>query len=342
MPLKVIITRDFDHMSEVAGKLVIDRIAGVTARGVTFNLGLATGNSPTGAYKWLAKAANAGAFDASKVTSFNLDEYVGLPGENAQARALHSESYNFFMVQELFGLLRTKFAQANVPWGCLIEQDELVRELAANPGDWVEQGADKGKAIVIRPDAASPMLRWLREEILGAYQAKILGAGGIDLHVIGVGGRGHVAFHECGIPFEGNGMLLVKLDDNTVANALADHHFESGEDVPRYAISMGAELVYRARTVLLLANGPRKAEPVAASLAEDVSDAVPISYGQRYAQGGGELIYVIDEAAASGVLVRRGEIEARGAQIDDRRDRAASKPVSALAFARDAAAGALC
>ena len=113
MPLKVIITRDFDHMSEVAGKLVIDRIAGVTARGVTFNLGLATGNSPTGAYKWLAKAANAGAFDASKVTSFNLDEYVGLPGENAQARALHSESYNFFMVQELFGLLRTSSSRTS-------------------------------------------------------------------------------------------------------------------------------------------------------------------------------------------------------------------------------------
>lgn len=342
MSLMVIITRDFDHMSEVAGTLVVDRIAAATpAERDTFNLGLATGNSPTGLYKWLAKAANAGAFDASKVTSFNLDEYVGLPGENAQARALHPESYSYFMIQELFGLLRTKFAQTNVPWGCLIEQDQLVDELEANPQDWVEQGADKGKAIVIKPDAASPMLRWVREQVLDSYQNKILGWGGIDLHVIGVGGRGHVAFHESGIPFDGNGMLLVRLDDNTVANAVADGHFETDDDSPRYAISMGAELVYRAKTVLLLANGARKAEPVAASLADEVTDAVPISYGQRYAQGGGELVYVIDEAAATGVLARRAEIEARGVQIDDRRGQTASKPVSALAFARDAETGTL-
>ena len=342
MSLKVIVTRDFDHMSKVASDLVTERIATVSGERGAFNLGLATGNSPTGLYKWLAKAANGGAFDSSKVTTFNLDEYVGLPGENAQARAMHSESYSFFMVQELYGVLRTKFAQTNVPWGCLIDQDELIRALAANPGDWVEQGTDKGKAIVIRSDASSPLLRWVREQVLDAYQAKILAAGGIDLHVIGVGGRDHVAFHECGIPFEGNGMLLVKLDDNTVANALSDGHFESERDIPRYAISMGAELVYRARTVVLLANGARKAEPVAESLLEEVSEAVPISYGQRYAQNSGEMIYVIDEAAAAGVLARRTEIEARGAQIDDRRDQSTFQPVSALAFTRDAEAGALC
>lgn len=341
MSVHVIITRDFDHMSEVAADLVTERIAAVTAERDAFNLGLATGNSPTGLYKWLAKAANARAFDASKVSSFNLDEYVGLPGENAQARALHPQSYSYFMIQELFGLLRTKFAETNVPWGCLIDQTQLVDELEANPQDWVEQGADKGKAIVIRPEATSLTLRWVREQVLDAYQSKILSRGGIDLHVIGVGGRGHVAFHESGIPFEGNGMLLVRLDDDTVANAVADGHFETEDDSPRYAISMGAELIYRARTVLLLANGSRKAEPVAASLADEPTDAVPISYGQLYADRGGEMVYVIDEAAAAGVLARRSEIEARGVEIDDRRDQAAAKPVSALAFTRDAKAGML-
>lgn len=341
MSLKLIITRDFDHLSEVANTLVTERIATVVAERGAFNLGLATGNSPTGLYKWLAKSANAGAFDAAKVTTFNLDEYVGLPGRNVQARVLHPQSYGYFMIQELFGLMRTKFARTNVPWGCLIDQAQLVAELEANPRDWAEQGADKGKAIVIRPDAASSMLRWVREQILAAYAAEIAGAGGIDLHVIGVGGRGHVAFHEAGIPFEDNGMLLVKLDDNTVANAVADGHFATEEDSPRYAISMGAELVYRARTVLLLANGARKAEPVAASLAGDVSAAVPISYGQQYARDGGEMVYVIDEAAAAGVLARRTQIEARGVDIDDRRAQAASKPVSACMFSRDAEAGTL-
>lgn len=341
MSFRVIITADFDHLSEVGAAIVTERIAAGTAQRGGFTLGLATGNSPTGLYKWLAKAANAGEFDPAKVTSFNLDEYVGLPGENAQARALHPQSYSWFMVQELFALMRTKFAQANVPWGCLIDQSELVAELQAHPADWVEQGVDKGRAIVIRPDATSPMLRWVREQILDAYPAKIAASGGIDLHVIGVGGRGHVAFHECGIPFEGNEMLLVKLDPDTVANAVADGHFETEDDSPRYAISFGAELVYRAKTVLLLANGARKAEPVAASLIGGVTDAVPISYGQRYAAAGGDMIYVLDEAAAAGVLDRRAEIEARGIVIDDRRGQGASQPISALAFTRDPDLGTL-
>jgi len=70
-------------------------------------LGLATGSSPTGLYKHLAGEANAGEFDPSKIESFNLDEYVGLPGENAQQRALHPESYSYFMIQEFSVTCRT-------------------------------------------------------------------------------------------------------------------------------------------------------------------------------------------------------------------------------------------
>ncbi len=339
MPHQVIVTRDFDQMSEVAADLVRARIAKVLAERNAFVLGLATGSSPTGVYKHLAKAANAGRFDPAKIRSFNLDEYVGLPGENAQMRALHPESYSFFMVQELFGLLRRKFSETNVPWGCLVDQDRLVAELKANPGDWQAQGADKGKAVVIRPDAKSEYLRWVRAEILDAYEAKIKRAGGIDLHVVGVGGRGHVAFHEAGIPFEGNHMLLVKLDDNTVENAVADGHFARKEDSPRYAISMGAALVYQARCVVLLASGKRKAEPVATSLAEDPSAAVPISHGQIHAQRGGDMFYVIDRAAAAGVFERRAEIEARGIEIQDVSNRPAAVRVEDLKFCRNAASG---
>lgn len=336
---KVIVTRDFDHMSEVASGFVRERIARVLAERQSFVLGLATGTSPTGVYKHLAKALNGGELDAARIRSFNLDEYVGLPGENPQARALHPESYSFFMIQELFGLLRQKFSETNVPWGCLVDQDTLVRELKANPGDWLEQGADKGKAIVIRPDAKSDYLRWVRAEILDAYEQKIKRAGGIDLHLVGVGGRGHVAFHEAGIPFEGNHMLLVKLDDNTVANAVADGHFARAEDSPRYAISMGAALVYQARCVVLLASGKRKAEPVATSLADDPSADVPISHGQIHAQRGGDMLYVIDRAAASGVFERRAEIERRGIVIEDLSGRSAACRVEDLKFFRHPASG---
>jgi len=339
MTCKVIIARDFDHMSQVAAEIVGDDIARVTAEKGSYVLGLATGSSPTGLYKRLAKAFNEGRLDASRITSFNLDEYVGLPGENAQARALHPESYSYFMIQELFGLLRAKFRETNVPWGCLVDQAKLGAELRAHPEDWHEQGADKGRAIVIDPAAGSEYLGWLRREILDAYEAKIAQNGGIDLHVVGVGGRGHVAFHEAGIPFVGNRMLLVQLDDNTVANAVADGHFVTEAASPRYAISMGAELVYKARSIVLLASGPRKASSVAASLAEDVTCAVPISCGQDYARRGGSLTYVLDREAAAGVLASRAAIEARGAEIQDISEGHADQSLAELAFVRDPQTG---
>ncbi|TFG36984.1 MAG: 6-phosphogluconolactonase, partial [Syntrophobacterales bacterium] len=110
---KVIITQDFDHMSEVASRLVVDDIKEKQGGKESYVLGLATGNSPTGLYKHLAKKANKGDFDSTRITSFNLDEYAGLPGKNAQQRVMHAESYSYFMIQELFGLLHTKFREVN-------------------------------------------------------------------------------------------------------------------------------------------------------------------------------------------------------------------------------------
>ena len=317
MPFKVIITRDYEQMSEFGAGLVVENIGQVLHNKDTYTLGLATGNSPTGLYKHLARAANEGLFDSSRIQSFNLDEYIGLPGENVQQRAHHPESYGFFMIQELFGLLRRKFKETNVPWGTLIDQAKLISELEANPADWRAEGADKGKAIIINPEAKSEYLRWIRTSILDAYEEKISGYGGIDLHIIGVGGRGHVAFHESGIPFEGNGMLLVKLDDNTVENAVKDGHFASRAESPSYAISMGAELVYQARTVILLANGSRKTEPIAESLLNDPTPLVPISYGKIYAKQGGRMIYVIDRAAAEKVIQNADAIRRQGIEIED-------------------------
>ncbi len=316
MTIKVYITRDFDHMSETAAGIVKENIVQTLKEKEEFVFGLATGNSPTGMYKELAKMANTGELDSSRIRSFNLDEYVGLPGENAQQRALHPESYSYFMIQEFFGLLKKKFIETSVPWGCLIDQQKLIKELEANPDDWNELGADKGKSIVIKDNAKSEYLAWIRDEIIKCYIQKIEKAGGIDLHIIGVGGKGHIAFHEAGIPFEGSDVLLVKLDDNTVENAVTDGHFAKKEDSPWYAISMGAELVYKAKTIVLLANGARKTGPIAESLLNDPTSDVPISYGQIYSERGGNLIYVIDKIAGRELLANKEKLVQRRIEIN--------------------------
>jgi glucosamine-6-phosphate deaminase len=320
MPFRIFVTRDFDQMSRVAADIVEADIKEKQAIRDEYVLGLATGNSPTGLYKCLAEAFNGGRIDARRVRTFNLDEYVGLPGENAQQRCLHCESYSYFMIRELFGLLERKFVETNVPWGTLVEQDELIAALEQHQDQYEMLGTDRGKAIVIK-DGASGVLGSIKEKVLDGYERKIKSVGGIDLHVVGVGGRGHVAFHESGIPFEDNRVLLVKLDDNTVENAVRDNHIPTTQESPWYAVSMGAELVYEAPTVVLLANGIRKTGPVAESILGEVTCDVPISFGQRYAANGGNLIYVLDEAAAAEVLAHRAAVEAKGCEFIDLRDR---------------------
>lgn len=317
MPLKVVVTRNFKHMSEVAAETVKKNIIQTLRKQKEFVLGLATGSSPTGLYKHLARAANAGEFDSSRIRSFNLDEYVGLPGENAQQRAIHPESYCYFMIQEFFRLLTNKFIQTSVPYGSLIDQKQLMRELKVHSEDWRQVGMDAGRSIVIKARPASEYLAWVRKTILDGYARKIKKAGGIDLQIIGVGGRGHVAFHESGIPFKGSKVMLVKLDDNTVANAVADGHFPSVKESPRYAVIMGAELVYQAKTVVLLASGERKVEPIAESLLGDPTPDVPISYGQKYAKKGGNMVYVVDKVVGQELIANKKVLKQKGIKIQD-------------------------
>ena len=89
MAITVYVTDDFEHMSAVGADIVKAHIVRTLKQKREVVLGLATGNSPTGLYRHLARAANAGELDSRRIRSFNLDEYVGLPGENAQQRVLH-------------------------------------------------------------------------------------------------------------------------------------------------------------------------------------------------------------------------------------------------------------
>lgn len=58
-------------------------------------LGLATGSTPLGLYRELVRMHNEEGLDFSQVTTFNLDEYVGLGRDDEQ-------SYHFFMHENLF------------------------------------------------------------------------------------------------------------------------------------------------------------------------------------------------------------------------------------------------
>ncbi len=64
-------------------------------------LGLATGSTPIETYRALVRMYKENKVDFSKVTTFNLDEYVGLPPE-------HEQSFAYFMKQNLFDHVNIK------------------------------------------------------------------------------------------------------------------------------------------------------------------------------------------------------------------------------------------
>lgn len=104
--MRVIILPDTDAVARRAA----DFISAVVKRKPMCVLGLATGGTPLGAYKELIRRHREEGLDFSHVTTFNLDEYVGLAPS-------HPQSYRHFMQANLFDHINIDHARTHVPDG---------------------------------------------------------------------------------------------------------------------------------------------------------------------------------------------------------------------------------
>ena len=111
--MKVYCEKDYDAMSRRAAAV----IAGEIIHNPACVLGLATGSTPEGAYKYLVDWHKQGLLSFRDVHSVNLDEYVGLP-------PTHDQSYRYFMQKNLFDHVDIDPANTRVP-------DGLTRDPAA-------------------------------------------------------------------------------------------------------------------------------------------------------------------------------------------------------------------
>jgi glucosamine-6-phosphate deaminase len=89
--MEVLISNTPEEMSKAAA-LEVAEVLNTKPNAV---LGLATGSTPLGLYKELARLHREEGLNFSQVTTFNLDEYVGLPGS-------HPQSYHYFMREHFF------------------------------------------------------------------------------------------------------------------------------------------------------------------------------------------------------------------------------------------------
>jgi glucosamine-6-phosphate deaminase len=213
-------------------------------------LGMATGSTPLGVYQELVKMHRRGEIDFSHVTTFNLDEYVGLP-------VTHPQSYHHFMHENFFRQINIPAQNVHIPSGTTTNYRAFC--------EW--------------------------------YENRIRECGGIDLQILGIGSDGHIAFNEPGSSLSSRTRLktLAKptIDDNA-------RFFERPEDVPIYAITMGVGTILEARQILLLANGAKKAQAVAAAVEGPVTSMITASALQMHPSAKAFL----DESAASKLKMR--------------------------------------
>ncbi len=120
---------------------------------------------------------------------------------------------------------------------------------------------------------------------------ELLNQSTIDLQVLGIGGNGHIGFNEPGTPFNQE-TFVVELTDKTRNDN--KRFFDSIEEVPRYAITMGIKNIVQAKKILLLASGLGKAEAVARLINGEISEGFPASILKRH----DNVIVIIDEEAA--------------------------------------------
>ena len=125
-----------------------------------------------------------------------------------------------------------------------------------------------------------------------AYEAAIKAHGGVDIQLLGLGHNGHIGFNEPNSEFvkETN---CVKLTQSTIeANSRL---FDSIDEVPTEAYTMGIGTIMRAKKVLVVANGKGKAQIVKKAFFGPVTPEVPASVLQFHP----DVTVIVDEEAAS-------------------------------------------
>ena len=124
------------------------------------------------------------------------------------------------------------------------------------------------------------------------YEKLIADLGGIDLQLLGLGHNGHIGFNEPGEAFEKE-THCVDLQERTIeANK---RFFESADEVPRQAYTMGIKTIMQAKKILVAVSGEYKAEIVKKAFFGPVTPTVPASILQMH----NDVTVVADEAALS-------------------------------------------
>jgi len=129
------------------------------------------------------------------------------------------------------------------------------------------------------------------------YEATIEDVGGIDCQVLGIGRNGHIGFNEPGSSLASRTRAVDLTEDTIQANS---RFFDSIDDVPKRAITMGIGTILESEKLIMLATGSGKAAAVAAALEGPVSVKCPASALQLHP----DVTFVITRDVASQLTLK--------------------------------------
>lgn len=124
------------------------------------------------------------------------------------------------------------------------------------------------------------------------YEQKIKNAGGIDIQLLGIGSNGHIAFNEPADCFQ-RWSHVVTLKESTVQDN--SRFFNSIEEVPTQAVTMGIGSIMQAKKILIIALGTNKAKAIKQLIDGNVTPMCPASVLQFHT----DVTLMLDKAAAS-------------------------------------------
>ena len=115
-----------------------------------------------------------------------------------------------------------------------------------------------------------------------------------DIQVLGIGSNGHIAFNEPGTSFDAV-THVVDLAESTIKDN--SRLFNSIDEVPRQAFSMGLANIMNAKKIVVLANGAGKAYAVGELVNGEVREEVPATILRNHP----DCILICDEAAGANI-----------------------------------------
>lgn len=121
----------------------------------------------------------------------------------------------------------------------------------------------------------------------------LIDANPIDIQILGIGMDGHIAYNEPGSPLDG-ACHVVDLHQESIESSL-DYGFDHIEDVPTQGVTQGIGTIMKAKQLIMMAKGEKKADLMKRMIYGEVTSDFPSSIIQRHPN----VIVCLDRSAAS-------------------------------------------